>query len=1599
MGNIKVYLSREGFGINITPRSTLPGGDHDEIHPELVSDLLFGAVDKLPSADQRRLFWLDRALGGDPSLNINIGFEIAGHLDLEALESACRRLVLLEPVLRQCFADAASGPVIRSIDAFPGRLFEYTDLSHVPPDQRQAAVLRHARQTAARAFDLTSGPLFRLDLLRIEQERHVLYITMHHAVSDLRSLFAVCTSLLRHHEDALAGRQLSLAASEPVAPPSVDDHATEQTRAYWLEMLRNVSTEPLFPDSGGNRHHRPAAVAKTLFPPELWSSVAGAAKRHGVAGMVLMMAAFRLWLAELSGRDRFTFTTPLQRDRTPGLKIGFTGAPMLLDGSIDKNWSIAELVADTRGKLKALSRHRDISFTELDGLSREAGLDTWPGASAMFSFSPFPFDPEGSGVVIERLWPMSRPVTDFDLAVWVGDWGRGAERVFILEYDRSRFDRFDAAALSDRYFALLAMVARDGDEQTQPVPALTQSALAATPLQLRILANFTAEPLREVLEFWAELLDVPLRIDFAGYNQILQELLDVDSKTRSNKQGVNVILLRPQDWIRERPDRTRLMGDHRALETVLSEAGDEYIAALVAAADSVPVMVSIVPADPGPAATPASIRVLQQVEDRLRHSLVAASSIQFLPWEQIASRFAVNDPLDRIADELGHVPLSHEGFAALGTAIMRLAHENWRRPFKVIVVDCDNTLWKGVVGEVGWQGILLEERHLRLQSALAAASRAGILICLCSKNQENDVLDVFKQRTDMVLRQDHLTAWRINWDLKSANIRDLADTLGLGLDSIVMLDDNPVEIAEIGSALPQVTAIRFPTEGAADFADHMWVLDHTRTTREDLERSGMYKREAERAKELRTSASYAQFLASLNLRVRIQPPAAEDLERIAQLTVRTNQFNINPAPASVGEVRDDCRNGARLWLAVHVEDRFGAYGLVGAIAAREAGTALVVDTFLMSCRVLGRGAEHRMLAAAGELAVARGLTQVIVPFRATQRNMPARRFFEQLGAQGLLQTESIEAGEGASPAKNRYTMKAEDAASIDFSAEQGQAALDAHRAESQDAQEKPAKMGRIAQVTGAVFETIATEYGCAGTIAKTVWQQPRAETPSGRRDKAEGRDAASSASIEELVRACLRDIAGLETFDESVALWQNGLSSLTLMRVVAELRRRAGISVAFSDIYESATFRELIARIAKQPDDSATPPRRHVAEDDLMLLRGVIPHHLKTIRDNGGAVFMTGGTGFLGAHLVAEMLARSERDIICLVRAESDSSARQRVLAALERSGHGEVARVAGRRLHAVAGDLDKTQMGLAPETYAALVERADLLLHNAAQVSFSAPYEALREANVLGTLEMVRLAIAASAPLHFVSTLSIFDAQSWLGHGFAGEQDLPENIADILHGYAQTKYVSERHLHAARARGLVCSIYRPGNIAGDSVSGVWVEGDAITRLLRACIDLGIVPDQPRTLDLTPVDYVAKSMAALVLQAPEANRNFHLVNPVRFSSDDIAGWCHSYGFPMEMATAGAWGQALEQLCENEPDHPAAPLLPLFHASGMGEKLTMFDLVDRRPVPDRSHAEAFLKPLGITCPGIDAAIFSRSLAVLIRNGYLRDISLQHRRVAV
>ncbi len=354
------------------------------------------------------------------------------------------------------------------------------------------------------------------------------------------------------------------------------------------------------------------------------------------------------------------------------------------------------------------------------------------------------------------------------------------------------------------------------------------------------------------------------------------------------------------------------------------------------------------------------------------------------------------------------------------------------------------------------------------------------------------------------------------------------------------------------------------------------------------------------------------------------------------------------------------------------------------------------------------------------------------------------------------------------------------------------------------------------------------------------------------------------------------------------------------------------------------------------------------------------------------AILLTGATGFLGAFVLADQLRRHPGlSVYCLVRADGPGAAKARVRANLQHYDlwqQGDEARIVG-----VPGDLAKPHLGLDAATWTVLAKRLDGILHNGAQLSYVAPYGQLKPPNVNGTVEVLRLATGLGTraiPVQFISSTSVYEAEAYRGRSISETDDVAA-WEGIHLGYSQTKWVSERLVLAAAARGLPVTVYRPPLIGGHSQSGAWHQDDFLHRLVRGILALGQAPDLALELDLVPVDYVAAAIGALGWRAAPLGFHVHLHHPEPVRWADLLGGLIAAGAPLQTVPLAAWLTALAQ----QPSNPLYPLQPFFSQRWGAEQLTYLELQapERKARPSCRLTCAALEPLGVLCPPLEALI--------------------------
>jgi FkbH-like protein len=354
---------------------------------------------------------------------------------------------------------------------------------------------------------------------------------------------------------------------------------------------------------------------------------------------------------------------------------------------------------------------------------------------------------------------------------------------------------------------------------------------------------------------------------------------------------------------------------------------------------------------------------------------------------------------------LGKIPFGTEVFAEAARDVHAALGAIAGRTRKLLVLDLDDTVWGGIVGDVGWENLRLGghdglgESFVDFQRAVKRLTKRGIILALVSKNEESTALEAIRKHPEMILREDDFVAWRINWHDKAANIVEIVKELNLGLQSVVFIDDNPVERARVREALPEVLVPEWP-EDKYLYRSALAALrcfDVAAVTKEDAERTVLYAAERRRDQLQQKVGSIDEWLEGLGIKVVAEPLAAHNLQRTAQLLNKTNQLNLSTRRLTEAELLEWASAPHRKLWAVSVSDRFGDAGLTGIVSVEVEGERATIVDFVLSCRVMGRRVEASMVHIAVEHARSRGAARVEAKYLKTAKNKPTHDFWSGSG--------------------------------------------------------------------------------------------------------------------------------------------------------------------------------------------------------------------------------------------------------------------------------------------------------------------------------------------------------------------------------------------------------------------------------------------------------------------------------------------------------------------------------------------------------------------------------------------------------------------------
>ncbi len=527
--------------------------------------------------------------------------------------------------------------------------------------------------------------------------------------------------------------------------------------------------------------------------------------------------------------------------------------------------------------------------------------------------------------------------------------------------------------------------------------------LKSKPYEIGVLSNVTINSLKEVLEYSCRLNQIEPKVEIGNFDNIVQ-----DSAVLKNKDLIIIfydvlnIVDQVSDFFEDLEEekynnlKNKLFTEIDIILENLSKTASVIFNSFSSAYyNNNKVLVSKIDT---------FVKVLNSYVEQKKTSNVSIVNI-----DKLFAHIGFKQSIDYRFYHSSKAPYTFAFLKNYVSAIETVLLRNTGKLKKAIIFDCDNTLWKGVVGEDGMEGINMSPNsqsgkfyHL-VQRIAIFLSKRGVIVCLCSKNNEQDVLDVLKNHKDMILREEHIVIKKINWVNKATNLREIASELNIGIDSLVFVDDSNFEINLIKEQIPEIITIQVPT-AISDYPEvilkNVYTYFNLVLNSDDAKKTEMYKQQFVRENSKTAYSSIEDYLASLEIELTVVKNDKTHMSRVAQLTQKTNQFNLTTYRYTESQVNHFIDDKKHEVYAMFVKDKFGDNGLTGVCITKEDkkdSKNVIIDSFLMSCRIIGRNIEFVYVSHIIKDLANKGYQTLTADYIPTKKNAQVEDFYAKVG--------------------------------------------------------------------------------------------------------------------------------------------------------------------------------------------------------------------------------------------------------------------------------------------------------------------------------------------------------------------------------------------------------------------------------------------------------------------------------------------------------------------------------------------------------------------------------------------------------------------------
>lgn len=1054
-------------------------------------------------------------------------------------------------------------------------------------------------------FKLSEAPGLRTALFSQSSTEHILVFLFHHIICDAQSIGLFLENFRKHYKKS----DVSSAQSAPYTDfvtyqiDYLQKHQ-HQLLDYWKSRSSCERGNSLVTDF--ERQEVKGNKGKTVFfyiDKEMRQRVASLSGRLSVTPFSIYLGCFQLFYMMHSGSLSSTIgvLSSGRSDRIFLETIGYFINPLPVFSDCQEDKLLKDHFKKTHKDVCGLLDNQNYPFSLL---VKNTSVERRTNEPVLFSAIFNMLSPKKLGLAASLVYSddndslelsfCGMPIKPYSLNQQEGQFDLTLELIEledhgirgILKYDSDLFSGKTAEGFVSVYQEILDEVFLSCDKPVSDLFRKIDKSVKnkKNGWHITVASTFTANMLQESFRFWQSITGVNINSVFSPYLQV-EQFLQEYSMSKLWQDGYTIILLRLEDLAFQRESEFEI--DLEYIRTRASELTKVMIHSVEERSDRF--IVIFCPQSSVVKQNPILFEGLMELEKSMISELNKVNQIYCICSEKLINSLDSNIDYESSVGLVGQVPYTEYFYEYLSMIIVRTVYGFEKPPCKAIILDCDNTLWAGVAGEDSISQIRIPEELREFQHFLMRCKEAGIALCLCSKNNREDVVAVFENHPDMVLNLSDISFDRINWQSKSQNIGEICAEANLTPVGVVFIDDNPAECAEVSAHCSDITVIHLPAALSERnrYIKNYWALDTLKVTAEDLSRIEKYRTEKFRTDFRDQSSSYGDFVKGLNLQITIRAATESDIARISQLSYRTNQFTTGSAGLSENQIQD--RLKSHDFFVVEVADRFGDYGLVGVINGYKAEDTYLVESFFLSCRSLGRGVEHRCLSFIGDHAEVIGCSEVRIELRRTSRNQPIQLFLSNTLSLHQNSVESLLSYQVPCEVLKRVCFNPDESGSP--------SSIISGRQNVSDS------VAERFSIAGQILDRIARLYSNCEVLHQQILSMRKlrhSKETSADANKAVTFDSSANGDIERVISKIWSDSLGRDNIDVHQNFFDAGGSSILLPHIVQKIQQYLKKDVTLVELFQYPTIFSLVAHLGKKGSEkeSSRPAERVALQND-----------------------------------------------------------------------------------------------------------------------------------------------------------------------------------------------------------------------------------------------------------------------------------------------------------------------------------------------------------------------------------------------------------------